>query len=52
MSPVEVVVVGAVLLASAFYVVRQLLRPFKRSEENGCGESCGCEADKRTGADR
>ena len=52
MSPVEVVVVGAVLLASVFYVVRTLVRPFKRSKESGCGGSCSCEAKKRNGTDR
>ena len=52
MSPVEIVVVGAVLLAAGYYVVRQLAGQFKQSDEDGCGGSCGCEADKKTGADR
>lgn len=51
MSVLEGVVVGAVLLASVYYVVRQLVRPFKGGEEGGCGDSCGCDAKKRTGTD-
>ena len=52
MSPVEAVVVGAVLLVAGYFVVRQIAGQFKQSGDDGCGSSCGCEADKKTGADR
>lgn len=52
MSPVEVVVVGAVLLVAGYFVVRQIAGQFKQSDKDGCGGSCNCEANKKTGADR